>query len=271
MKPIPLGTYMGVPLRICPSGYVVGGIMLLFNWSLFALILACVILVSIVLHEYGHVYAAKKRGLPVIGVDLMMFGGIAKIEMNNINGYDQFWVGIAGPIVTIIIATICTGMVWLLTPNHVACGIFYLIAVLNVYLLLFNLCLPIYPMDGGRIISGLLAIYTRIQYVTSIKICVWIACIVAPFAMIYFIMINAWIAAMIVPMMVLAAFGEYSAVKDRIQQVALNKKMKKVQKTFVEELLNAQTQNQRWVANLRRAGIIPDTEDDPFGESQSKR
>jgi Zn-dependent protease len=131
---------------------------------LLATISALLFFVSILLHELGHAVVAIRNGIPISGIDLWLFGGVAKLERDTDSAGVEFRVAVAGPIVTLAIAAVCFGLGTLISsPEEVLEGAVYDRSVqsqatavlgylmsINVIVLLFNL-IPGFPLDGGRI------------------------------------------------------------------------------------------------------------------------
>lgn len=59
---------------------------------------------SIVLHELGHSLVALARGVPVRSITLFIFGGVAQLEKDSETARDEFWIAIAGPLVSFALA-----------------------------------------------------------------------------------------------------------------------------------------------------------------------
>ena len=78
----------------------------------FALAVASALLffLSILLHEFGHAFVAVRNGIGISGIDLWMFGGVAKMERDTDSAGVEFRVAIAGPLVTLAIALVCFGL-----------------------------------------------------------------------------------------------------------------------------------------------------------------
>jgi Zn-dependent protease len=131
---------------------------------LLATVSALLFFVSILLHELGHAVVAIRNGIPISGIDLWLFGGVAKLERDTDSPGLEFRVAVAGPLVTLAIAAICFGLgAWISSPEEVLDGAVYDESVssqatavlgylmsINVLVLLFNL-IPGFPLDGGRI------------------------------------------------------------------------------------------------------------------------
>ena len=65
--------------------------------------------VSLLLHELGHALAARRFGIGTSGIDLWLFGGVAKLTRDSKTPKEEFIVAAAGPAVTAIIVGVCIG------------------------------------------------------------------------------------------------------------------------------------------------------------------
>jgi Zn-dependent protease len=134
------------------------------NAFLLATVSALLFFLSILLHELGHSVVAIRNGIPIVGIDLWLFGGIAKMERDTDSPGVEFKVAIAGPVVTLLIAVLCivigtvasSGDFWnavrfqdVTLSSGLQAVVAYL-ASINIIVLLFNL-IPGFPLDGGRI------------------------------------------------------------------------------------------------------------------------
>lgn len=122
---------------------------------------ALLFFVTLVLHELSHALVARSRGLPVRSITLFALGGVAEIEKEAGDPGTEFWMGIAGPLVSLAIGLGCLsaahGLGWVLLtePATPALAALVWLGYINVSLALFNL-IPAFPMDGGRILRALL-------------------------------------------------------------------------------------------------------------------
>jgi Zn-dependent protease len=134
------------------------------NAFVLAVVSALLFFLSILLHELGHAWVALRNGVPILGIDLWMFGGVAKLGKDADSPGVEFRIAAAGPAVTVLIAGVCfvLGSLASSTSDAFDSSVFnedisgattavlgYLTSI-NVLLLLFNL-LPAFPLDGGRI------------------------------------------------------------------------------------------------------------------------
>ena len=128
------------------------------EYGLMGLVTALAFFVCILLHEMGHAVVAQSIGMPVRGITLFMFGGVAELEGEPQTAGHEFAVAIGGPLVSLglaigcwVGATLGTQMAWG-APLIVMLG--YL-ASINLVVLLFNL-VPAFPLDGGRVLRSAL-------------------------------------------------------------------------------------------------------------------
>lgn len=115
-------------------------------------------LISITLHEYGHCFAALRCGQNVRDITLSPLGGRAVLQFDQHDPNKELYVTIAGPIVNLVLVAMFTPLFLLgvylnNVPIFVVC---FMTAFINLLLMCFNL-LPIFPMDGGRILRALLS------------------------------------------------------------------------------------------------------------------
>ncbi|WP_323816358.1 site-2 protease family protein [Cellvibrio sp. NN19] len=116
---------------------------------MFTLEFALALIGVLVFHEYGHLRAMKKCGLPTKGMYLIPFvGGLAVGDMPKTRWQDVY-ISMMGPVYGLIM-TVAFYIVYLITDSHFA----GLVASTSALLNLFNL-IPVYPLDGGRVVKSL--------------------------------------------------------------------------------------------------------------------
>ena len=113
---------------------------------------------SIIFHELSHSLVARRFGLPMKGITLFIFGGVAEMTDEPPSPKAEFFMAVAGPlssiflgIVLFIIRFIGEGIGW---PKP-ALGVITYLALINLILAGFNL-LPAFPLDGGRVLRSVL-------------------------------------------------------------------------------------------------------------------
>ena len=120
----------------------------------------------VLLHELGHSYVAKKYGIGIKSITLIIFGGIASMEEIPPDPKIESKVAIAGPSVSLAIGLsfyFVYGILefFALDIIRISVGI---LSFYNFILCGFNL-LPAFPMDGGRLLRSWLA--KRMAYVDA--------------------------------------------------------------------------------------------------------
>ena len=177
-RSIRLARVFGVRIGVDPSWFL---ILFLIIWSLsgyykdlfpghdsrafgLAVVSALLFFGSVLLHELGHAVVAMRNGIGISGIDLWMFGGVAKMERETESPGEEFRVAVAGPLVTLAIAAVCIVLGSMIgsahqvlrasrfedSPISQATAVLGYLATVNVLLLAFNL-IPGFPLDGGRI------------------------------------------------------------------------------------------------------------------------
>jgi Zn-dependent protease len=113
---------------------------------------------SIVFHEFSHSVVARHYGMPIRGITLFIFGGVAEMESEPPDPKAEFLMAIAGPISSFLLAAllwggtaIAQGAAW---PDPVT-GVLSTLAVINLTVAVFNLA-PAFPLDGGRVLRAAL-------------------------------------------------------------------------------------------------------------------
>jgi len=112
---------------------------------------------SVVFHELCHSLVARRFGLPMKGITLFIFGGVAEMSDEPSSAKAEFLMAIAGPLSSILLAlTIyaATAFVGEALSTPVIGVRDYLVAI-NLFLAAFNL-MPAFPLDGGRVLRSAL-------------------------------------------------------------------------------------------------------------------
>lgn len=141
--------------------------------ALHTLALLLLVFLCVVLHEFGHIFAARRFGIRTPEVVLLPIGGVSRLERIPEEPHAEFIVAIAGPLVTLAIAgTLLVLLGGLPSPEELENGtdrhaILAQLAYINLALFVFNL-LPAFPMDGGRVLRALLAL--RMDYLRATRI-----------------------------------------------------------------------------------------------------
>ena len=113
---------------------------------------------SIVAHEFCHSLVARNFGMPMKGITLFIFGGVAEMGDEPPTARAEFWMAIVGPLSSLAIGGVFylvhrggEAGGWDISVNAVTYYLFYI----NFILAAFNL-LPAFPLDGGRVLRSIL-------------------------------------------------------------------------------------------------------------------
>lgn len=108
---------------------------------------------SIVLHELGHALVARRYGMPIAGITLFIFGGVAEMRSEPPGPKAEFLMAGAGPLVSIALAVL---FLVLSAAGPVAwVALTAYLGTINGILAAFNL-IPAFPLDGGRMLRAAL-------------------------------------------------------------------------------------------------------------------
>lgn len=154
--------WVGLAGRNGGSGLSVGYVLAIFT--------------CVVLHELGHSLVALRYGIPVSSITLYPIGGVAMIEKRP-TAKQELWIAIAGPAVNIVIALVLflviglpelTRVGALLTSGGGGLNAFLArLLLFNIWMVAFNM-IPAFPMDGGRVLRAILALYTAPERATAV-------------------------------------------------------------------------------------------------------
>ena len=113
--------------------------------------------IIVLIHEFGHALACRQVGGIANQIVLWPLGGIAFVNPPRRAGA-YLWSIAAGPLVNVLLLPV----LWLAStaaqasmPGSDVAIFFRHLNLLNEILLIFNL-LPVFPLDGGQIVRGLL-------------------------------------------------------------------------------------------------------------------
>lgn len=134
-------------------------------WSA-SIITAVLFFLGLFAHELSHALVAKARGIPVHRITLFALGGMAQIEKEPGSASAEFWMGIIGPITSLVIGgillLIAKGLGW--TPGvpeaTPSLAVLVWLGYINVALAAFNM-IPGFPLDGGRVLRAIIWAITK--------------------------------------------------------------------------------------------------------------
>jgi len=134
----------------------------LSHWILGA-IATILLFTCLLIHELSHSYVAIKYGLPIHGITLFIFGGVAHMEKEPSSPKVEFQMAIAGPIASLVLSAfffLLAQIFYFTGTNQAAIAISTYLFVLNLIIAVFNM-IPGFPLDGGRVLRATIWHYTH--------------------------------------------------------------------------------------------------------------
>jgi Zn-dependent protease len=125
-----------------PAYWVVGGITALAFFG------------SVLVHELGHSWIAMRNGIPIRGITLFIFGGLAQIGREPGTPGVEFRIASAGPLTSLVLAALFAGAWRLVRDVPVLAAPAIWLARINFMVAAFNV-IPGFPLDGGRLFRAL--------------------------------------------------------------------------------------------------------------------
>ncbi|PDT81410.1 site-2 protease family protein [Sinorhizobium sp. BJ1] len=165
-----IGTIAGTALRV----HVTFALLLVWIWvmhyraggtaaALEGIAFVLAVFACVILHEFGHIAAARQFGIKTPDITLLPIGGVARLERMPEEPGAEFVIAIAGPLVNVAIAGVIilflrtsVGMEQLAGIEDPHMSFLSRLAGVNIFLVLFNM-IPAFPMDGGRVLRAALA------------------------------------------------------------------------------------------------------------------
>jgi Zn-dependent protease len=163
-----------------------------------AVLFVCAVFACVLIHELGHSLISARFGKEAKSITLLPIGGVATMEEMPEKPGQEIAVSIIGPFINLAIA----GMLYLFIGHWAGIGapnlypdsarqLFAGLIGANIMLAIFNL-IPAFPMDGGRVLRGFLAL--KMDYLRATSIAVFIGQAVSMFFMFFGIFFNWWLA-----------------------------------------------------------------------------
>jgi len=111
---------------------------------------------SVVFHELWHSLISRRFDLPMKGITLFIFGGVAEMSEEPKTPKAEFYMAVAGPLSSVVLGLILYGIA---TAGHEwpvpVVGVLSYLAYINLLLAGFNM-IPAFPLDGGRVLRSIL-------------------------------------------------------------------------------------------------------------------
>jgi Zn-dependent protease/predicted transcriptional regulator len=142
-----VGIFPGIVRGLSPSTY----------WSM-AVVATAGLMFSIVFHEMSHSLVARRFAMPIRGITLFIFGGVAEMHSEPTSAGGEFLMALAGPVASAVLGFLMFLLYGVVAGLHgppAVGGVLWYLGYLNWVLAVFNL-LPAFPLDGGRMLRATL-------------------------------------------------------------------------------------------------------------------
>ena len=166
-----LGSLFGFPVEINLSFLLLLGFVFIAFGGIAGVVIVCLAFASVLLHELGHAFVARKLGVRISGIELGFFGGAAKMVDLPRTANHELAIAAAGPAVSLVLAGLGLGLGAI---THVP--LLAWIGWTNLILAAFNL-IPALPMDGGRMLRAVLT--RKLDYIRATDVSVKVARVTA--------------------------------------------------------------------------------------------
>ncbi len=138
----------GIKFRIHPLFYLFG-LYYAFTGRIFIFVIYTV---CAVVHELGHSFSASALGYRLKRITLMPFGAMLTGDAENLKPADQLKIALAGPLVNLGVGLLFVALWWIFPEFYPYTDV---AVEANLSLAIINF-LPVFPLDGGRILRALL-------------------------------------------------------------------------------------------------------------------
>jgi Zn-dependent protease len=174
------------------------------------------IFLSVLVHEMAHAWVAHRKGWQVFGIKLDIFFGTASVDM-SMPEKDSIPVVAAGPISNLVFAIVLLLLTVFLNSigvvNTSLIQFLETLLTINIVLFIFNL-LPIFPMDGGRLVKDFLVMKMKSNRLLARKIAASISLMFSVLLLIYSISITAIFLIFFSVLFIYTAVKELQSLKN---------------------------------------------------------
>lgn len=226
-----LFTAAGTDVRLHPTFFLLPAFLVLpdvlkgeLQEAAVALGVMLLVFASVIAHEFGHILMGRRLGAATEDIVLTPLGGAAMFRSGFERPRNELLIAIAGPAVNLAVVAMLVALLQVpgLRPAIEGTSAGFVVRTLlivNGLLMIFNL-VPIFPMDGGRILRALLSMLTGRIRATSIAAIIGI--LLAVLVALVAVVAEMYLTAVIVVVMSLLGYGEARHLKRAAQQVEEN-------------------------------------------------
>lgn len=137
-----------IKFKVNPSFWLFLALSLYFKRGFFALTYT----LAVVLHELAHYIVARRLFYHCQEIRISIFGAVLYGDLDSVTATDRIKIALAGPLANLVLCVICLATWWIFPESYVFTQPFF---QANASMACVNL-MPFYPLDGGRVVTGIL-------------------------------------------------------------------------------------------------------------------
>ena len=137
-----------IKLKVNPSFWLFLALAVYFKRGFFAMTYT----LAVVLHELAHYIVALKLFYRCQEIQLGIFGAVLYGDFDSVTASDRIKIALAGPLMNLVLCVVCLATWWMWPESYVFTQPFF---QANASMACVNL-MPFYPLDGGRVVTGIL-------------------------------------------------------------------------------------------------------------------
>lgn len=253
-----LSFFSKIPIKIYPFFWVLAiGIGWLNSMTLIGTaIWTIVIIISVVVHEYGHALTAMSFGQTAV-IQLVGLGGVTSRHGPKLKLWQEFIIVMNGPLAGFLLAFLAV-LIKRVMGSHPSSLMIYALDVtilVNIFWTVVNL-LPIQPLDGGRLLS---IIMEAIFGVRGIKISLFISILLSAVVGVFFFAIQAFLAGCLFLIMTYESYQAFRAtlsMKEVDHNSALQQMLKDAEQYLREGNSDMAKQTFQKIRDISKSGVI---------------
>lgn len=213
-----VGNWFGVPVWLHISWVVC--FLLLMAVSPYSGLMFLAIFILVLMHEFGHIFAAKYFDIPTRQVILFPFGGLAQLSLVAMAPHKEFVISAGGPLVNLVLYPV---FYWIQEYHP----FLHFLSIVNVMLIVFNVLVVAFPLDGGRMLRSFLAM-TFLDFYQATKVCVYLSAFLCSLMAAWSVMNLNFMLFIIAVFIFISALQEYKVLQ-------LNKSVKNIYEAVMNQ------------------------------------
>jgi Zn-dependent protease len=126
------------------------------TYVIMGVVSSLILFMCVLAHELSHSYVSNRLGLPVRGITLFIFGGVAELSKEPEDPKTELKIAVAGPMASAGLALIfyAASIATASFNAPTLTAVTSYLAMINIMLVIFNM-IPGFPLDGGRVLRAL--------------------------------------------------------------------------------------------------------------------